>query len=263
MRRAERLLRPQLVLPAAVALHWLTTLWVGLRAAEVELDARVLANVLVVAPLELAAAYAVAARVAGRALAAWTMVVFVTVPWLVPAFALSSYDATVRDHVLPLAVGLTRDAGYVEGAVLLLALALVALGTRRSAAGALLCVAGLAVVWLTRLPLPDLSVDAFQANMAGLREYFWSQRVLQWLPIAGAVAVARRSVPLASALGVWVAAYVALRGSRTDVTFDEGEFFRELLPAYPAYVLLVSALPLLVPTLAARLGPLARPAEAP
>ena len=114
-----------------------------------------------------------------------------------------------------------------------------------------LILAALTVVWLSRLPVPDLSLNTFKANMAGLREYFWSHRLLQWIPIAGVVAVARRSPPAAVALGCWLGGYVIFRAA---------QLFRALLPAFPAYVLLVASLPLLVPTLAARLGPLARPA---
>jgi hypothetical protein len=83
--------------------------------------------------------------------------------------------------------------------------------------------------------------------------------VLQWLPIAGAIAVARRSVPAALALALWLGGYVVVRAAQ-PVGLEGGELFRALLPAFPAYVLLAASLPLLVPTLAARLGPLARPA---
>jgi hypothetical protein len=48
--------------------------------------------------------------------------------------------------------------------------------------------------------------------------------------------------------------------ARVGTGFEDGELVRVLLPALPAYLLLAAALPLLVPTLAARLGPLARPA---
>jgi hypothetical protein len=45
------------------------------------------------------------------------------------------------------------------------------------------------------------------------------------------------------------------------IGFENGEVVRVLLPALPACVLLAAALPLLVPTLATRLGALARPVE--
>lgn len=266
MRRAElvRLLeRPLLLIAAGVGLHWLTALVVGLRADDVDLGARELLNVAVLSPLALAAAFVVGERLGGIALGAWTLLVWIALPWLAPIFTLASYDVTMRDDVLPLAVGLTADAAYAEGVALLVALALLLQRRRVTIAAGALVLAAIVVLWTTRLPIPDLSRDAFDGAMAGLREYFWSQRVLQWLPLAGVVAVARRSVPVALALGGWLGGYAVIRLAHQGGGYENGELFRELLPAYPAYVLLASALPLLVPTLAARLGPLARPAETP
>ena len=96
--------------------------------------------------------------------------------------------------------------------------------------------------------------DQFTINMAGLREFFWSQRLLQWLPLAGTIAVARRSIPLALLLGGWMISFGVVLGSQPEAVLAEGAIFRVLLPALPAYVLLVAAIPLLVPTLAVRLG---------
>lgn len=262
MRRAElpRLLeRPWPLLAAAIALYWLTTLVIGFRA-DIELGARELVNVVLLGPLSLALAYRIGERIAGAALGAWTLLVWIALPWLAPLFTLSAYDATLRDNVLPLVVGLTPDAGYVEGVVLLAALALVLERRRVALAAAAGLLAGLAVVWLSRLPVPELSLDTFKANMAGLREYFWSHRVLQWIPIAGVVAVARRSPLAAVALGIWLGSFVVVRAAQVGIEVGDGELFRALLPALPAYGLLLASLPLLVPTLAARLGPLARPA---
>ena len=262
MRRADlpRLLeRPWRLLAAAVALYWLTALVIGIRA-DVEVGARELVNVVLLGPLSLLLAFRIGERVAGAALGAWTLLVWVALPWLAPLFTLAAYDATLRDRVLPLAVGLTSDGGYVEGVALLAVLALLLERRRATIAAGGLVLAALAVVWLSRLPVPDLSVDTFKANMAGLREYFWSHRVLQWIPIAGVVATARRSPPAALALGCWLGAYVLFRAAQPGIEVGDGELFRALLPAFPAYVLLAASLPLLVPTLAARLGPLARPA---
>jgi hypothetical protein len=170
----------------------------------------------------------------------------------------------MRDHVLPLAAGLTSDGGYAEGVAILAAVALLTLRTRLATMSAAPVLTALAVVWLLRAPdAGGLSFDVLQANMDGLREYFWSQRVLQWIPVAGAIGLARRSVPLAIVVGTWFGAYVALRATQAGSGFDDGELFRLLLPALPAYVLLAAALPLLVPTLATRLGPLASPAARP
>ena len=117
------------------------------------------------------------------------------------------------------------------------------------------------VLWKARaldgpdpLSLGPVDWGQFTGNMAGLREYFWSQRLLQWLPLAGVIAVARRSVPLALLLGGWMLSFGVVLGSQPTAGLDGGGIFRVLLPALPAYVLLTAAIPLLVPTLAVRLG---------
>ena len=117
------------------------------------------------------------------------------------------------------------------------------------------------VLWKARAldgpdPLSFGPVDwgQFTNNMAGLREFFWSQRLLEWLPLAGTIAVARRSVPLALLLGGWMLSFGVVEGSQPAAGLDDAGIFRVLLPALPAYVLLGAAIPLLVPTLALRLG---------
>lgn len=298
MRFTELLERPGRLLVAATLLQWLTTAVVALRADDVPIGAIELLNVLVLAPVALVCAYRIAAAVGGAALGAWTLLVWVATPLLMPAVTLASYDATLRDEVLPLGLGLTPEPGYAAGVALLVAAALLAAtGAARTVAAGLatatavlltpeavlfavpaalallaarrpkelgLFLAALApalvvaLVW--RQPSFDgVSLDRLDGHFAGLREYFWSQRVLQWLPIAGAIAIGRRSVPLAILVGGWFGAFLLAQATRAGVGFDDGELFRVLLPALPAYVLLGAALPLLVPTLAARLGPLARP----
>lgn len=93
-----------------------------------------------------------------------------------------------------------------------------------------------------------------QDNLASLREVFWSMRVLQWLPLAGAIAVARKSVPAALLLSVWFWAFFVLKGSSAEASVDSGSFFRFLLPAMPAFLLLGACLPLLVPKYGADLA---------
>ena len=100
----------------------------------------------------------------------------------------------------------------------------------------------------------DVSWDAFSANMAGLREYTWSNRVLQWLPIAGTIGLARRSWPAAALFGGWVGAFVLAEAGSADRPVKSGAFFLAFLPALPALAVLVAAIPLLVPGLPARLA---------
>ena len=99
----------------------------------------------------------------------------------------------------------------------------------------------------------NLDLDVLRTNMANLREFFYSARVLQWLPLAGAFAVARRSVPVAGLLIAWFGAFLLAKGTRADATVESGSFFRLLMPAFPAYFLLAASLPLLVPTLVRRI----------
>jgi hypothetical protein len=55
----------------------------------------------------------------------------------------------------------------------------------------------------------------------------------------------------------WFATFLAIKGSYFDARMDDASFFRILLPAFPAFVLLMAAVPLLFP------GARAQPAPAP
>jgi hypothetical protein len=107
----------------------------------------------------------------------------------------------------------------------------------------------------------------FHSNLMGFREYTWSLRVVEWLPIAGTIAVCRRSIAAALAFGGWFWLTVLLRGAvpgtffTTDSLHPSGQFIVLLLPAFPALVVLAGSLPLLVPRLPARLAPFTRTAH--
>jgi hypothetical protein len=122
--------------------------------------------------------------------------------------------------------------------------------------------AHVAASWSAHLPLAEsfwerfpLHMDDWRDNMSNLREFFWSARLAQWAPLAGALAVARRSVPAAGLLLGWLLAYVVVKGSSPVSSIEAGSFWRLVMPSFPAYVLLLAAIPLLVPTLPRRLGP--------
>ncbi len=111
----------------------------------------------------------------------------------------------------------------------------------------------------------DLDLDHWLDQMNELREFFWSPRVAQWAPIAGLVAVlvVRRGA-MAALLAGWLGAFLVVKGFSPRATIESGSFWRLLMPAWPAYLILFAAIPLLVPTLARRLGermraPAARP----
>jgi hypothetical protein len=123
----------------------------------------------------------------------------------------------------------------------------------RSAAGPIVALAGFDRI-------DTLDWDTWRENMSDLREFFWSARLVQWAPFAGALAVARRSVPAAGLLLTWLAAYVVFKGSAPVASVETGSFWRVLMPAFPAFFVLAAAIPLLIPTLERRLGRrLARP----
>ena len=106
----------------------------------------------------------------------------------------------------------------------------------------------------------DLDFDHWREQMNLLREFFWSQRVAQWVPFAGLIAVLSvRRGAIAALLGGWLAAFLVVKGFSPLASIESGSFWRLLMPAWPAYLLLFASIPLLVPTLARRLGDRVRP----
>jgi hypothetical protein len=101
----------------------------------------------------------------------------------------------------------------------------------------------------------NLNFDTWKQNMSGLREFTWSARVLQFLPLAGALAVARRSVAGSALLLGWLLGYVVVKGAADVATVESGSFWRLIMPGLPAFVILASSVPLLVPTFLERMGP--------
>ena len=101
----------------------------------------------------------------------------------------------------------------------------------------------------------DFDLDHWLQQMDYMREFFFSARVAQWAPIAGLIAVLRvRRGAIASLLAGWLAAFLVVKGFSPRADIQANSFWRLLMPAWPAYLLLFAAIPLLVPTLAHRLG---------
>jgi hypothetical protein len=108
-------------------------------------------------------------------------------------------------------------------------------------------------VWIDQYV--ELDVDHWREQMNQLREFFWSARVAQWAPFAGLLAVLRvRRLPIAALLSGWLAAFLLVKGFSERADIQANTFWRLLMPAWPAYLLLFASIPLLVPTLATRLG---------
>jgi Dolichyl-phosphate-mannose-protein mannosyltransferase len=85
-----------------------------------------------------------------------------------------------------------------------------------------------------------------------LREHFWVARVMVWLPLAGLVALAIRSRRGLTLVGSWFAVYIVVKGTYLPASVEDASFWRILMPAFPAYVLLAASIVLLVPRLRAR-----------
>ncbi len=101
----------------------------------------------------------------------------------------------------------------------------------------------------------ELDLEHWRVQMDNLREFFWSARLAQWAPFAGLLAVLRvRRGSIAALLGGWLAAFIVVKGFSTRADIQANTFWRLLMPAWPAYLILFASIPLLVPTLARRLG---------
>jgi hypothetical protein len=179
-------------------------------------------------------------------------------------------DAVLAGALAAFAAGIVAVAlGLFAGIVLALAVARRRLPVLGLVVGAVPGLVALAI-WRWRVlgglevTLGPVSWDAFIANMAQLREHFWSNRLLQWLPLAGAVGLARLSLPGALLAAGWVGAFAITTAASESpaVSFDGALFFGAWLPALPAYLLLAAAIPLLVPTLRDRLADRLEPAGA-
>jgi hypothetical protein len=106
----------------------------------------------------------------------------------------------------------------------------------------------------------ELDLEHWRQQMNYLREFFWSARLAQWAPFAGLLAVVRvRRGAIAGLLAGWLAAFLVVKGFSTRADIQANTFWRLLMPAWPAYLLLFASIPLLVPTLARRLGDRVRP----
>ena len=90
-------------------------------------------------------------------------------------------------------------------------------------------------------------------NIDGIREFTWSLRLLMWMILAGLIGLGRRSIAFAIFAGVWLAAFLVIKGSSVADIYGGG-FFRYLAPAFPAVFLLGVSLPFLVPVYGRRLA---------
>ncbi|HLY95059.1 MAG TPA: hypothetical protein VKP14_09455 [Gaiellaceae bacterium] len=99
----------------------------------------------------------------------------------------------------------------------------------------------------------------FGKNLDSLQEHFWSARVIEWLVVAGVIALARRSIVAALLVGGWFFVFVVAKATGPNGNLEDASLLRMLIPAIPAFVLLLAALPLLLPRSVCRLPRVAPP----
>jgi hypothetical protein len=95
----------------------------------------------------------------------------------------------------------------------------------------------------------NIDWDHLRENRDSLREFFWAIRPLQWVALAGVFALLRRSWSKGALIAVWFYAFLVVKGSSEHARVEDASFFRLLMPSFPAFVLLIAAVPLLVPKL--------------
>ncbi len=198
-------------------------------------------------PVATWAVHGVGRGLAGDRFALACAAMLLALPVVATAYFLPPYRAIYRHEVLPALIGVEHTAWFALG-VALAVVARFAPARALAVAGAVAAAAAL-IVW---------GIDPLRALRNPLHETGWSIALLEAVPIAGFLGVARRSIWLAVGLGGWLAFFV-LRAA--EAPYDTGAFWRELAPAMPAAAILATSLALLVPRL--RPAPARAPVDAP
>lgn len=122
---------------------------------------------------------------------------------------------------------------------------LVARRTPAVAATLAIALLGLAALALFRhVPHATFDFRASGRTLNNVREFTWSRRVLQYLPLAGAFGLVRRSGPAGAFFTVALVALVILPLSRP---LDLTGYLLAMVPGVPVYWLLAACIPFLVP----------------
>lgn len=200
---------------------------------------------LVLSGLAAALVFAAGTAVGGRTAGALGGLFYVIAPSIL-SFWRADFRPQWRDQVLPVLYGAERPARILSGIVLLAALLAVARLPR--APGVVAGVLGaLVAAALVRVDNASWSFawSELGTSLSRIREVGWSVRVVEYLPLAGAIGVALRRpallLPLAAA---FIAAVVFPLGR------DRGKLLPDaiaIVPGLPLYAVLVGCLTLLVP----------------
>jgi hypothetical protein len=167
----------------------------------------------------------------------------------------SAYLSLVRTRVplwataaLAGAAGSAAALVYPHAWLVLAAPVLAALALRRPLpAAAALTTVGIGLIALAvfrQIPHVTFGWHSMGITLGGVREFTWSRRVLEYLPIAGFIGLARRSTQGAAFFGAALVALVILPLSQQhDVTV----YLLSIVPGLPAYWLFASSIGFLVP----------------
>lgn len=95
----------------------------------------------------------------------------------------------------------------------------------------------------------------FTTQLDLLREHFWSGRLIEWFVIAGSIGIALYSRRAFVLVVGWFFAFVIVKAGTSGAgttSIEDTNLLRILMPAYPAFLLLLASLPFLFPRLARR-----------
>src|SRR5581483_5602593 len=253
------------------------------------LPAIVFLTTLILLPVDLLGMYGIGSRIGGRLFGYWAAAIWIAVPYLAIPLFVQRYHGKYVEQTLPQTFGLTPLAGFAFavkpsnviffaapavafvvarrwrqlvafGATLLPGVLLIALWKQRGLGTQPLFAEGGGAGTLAALgiPLPlaggigryvNIDWHHLQQNKDELREFFWAIRPLQWLGIAGVLALLRRGWARAALVSVWFYAFLVVKGTSDQARVEDASFFRLLMPSFPAFVVLLAAVPLLAPKL--------------
>ena len=100
--------------------------------------------------------------------------------------------------------------------------------------------------------LRDNTWTQLHNNLLQLREFLWSDRLLEFLVVGGIAALLIRNRRAGVFVGAWFTVFLLLKGTYVNSRVEDATFWRLMMPAFPAFVVLAASLPLLVPSVRAR-----------
>jgi hypothetical protein len=92
----------------------------------------------------------------------------------------------------------------------------------------------------------------FLTQLDQVREHFWSLRLVEWLVLGGLIGLFVKSRPFGALVLGWFFPIVLVKTGSGRADFEGGSLLRVIMPAYPAFVLMLAALPFLLPGVARR-----------